>query len=913
MAVLLIIRSHRNRFLPMAVPIGALAVLTVMICTLQLLVHLSIGIQFTLPNWGQGLRFCISLFILPLWIQVINEYKNGKKQPIRAGAWLYIEPVITVFFVAYNVSISTESFKSVSDILGVYRPVHFYYMLTLATAVLVWSVYNVSKKTQRNAYSLLQFGACLAIPMLLFFAFRFDVVSKPLGASALVLLLIWAAKESDLLNVIPSAMSGVLKQIDAGVMVFNAQFQLVYCNQFAEKLLVAPNTNFTSNTNNDNDSESKQSTTRVTHIDGLPGAIRDAFDFNSQQIQSALVKLPYMPRLCSQAEPEHDEKACYLDATLTWIQNDKTRQHIGSILVLKDVSKRINSEHKLAKNNKQLEQLDRQKSDFFAGISHEFRTPLTLSIGALTDVLNGDYGELPKELSPVLNEAKQNNQHLLRLVSQLLELSRMNEVQLNQGKAFFEPQKLSLKQHIESTLANFESLGSKQSIKVDLRDESSTDQVWFDPSSLEKVLMNLLSNAFKSIQESGQIDITLTDDQTSIELSVKDSGHGIPEDVLPNIFKAFYYHDTPHAKWPSGTGIGLYVTNQILDTHGATISVNSIEHQGTEFVIRFVKGCEHFSSLVSQSIANLDDSAQPNVVSSDHIDTDELSNKLSNTIGEPTNTALETPIDKPISSNTEKLVLVVEDNVQMRRYIRHHLAKEFRLIEAEDGEEGFALAQQSVPDLILSDLMMPKVSGLQLSDKIRSHAATSHIPIVLLTAKTDGKDKLDGFKLGIDDYITKPFEAPELIARIHNLIASREVLRQHFSKPVDSSQVLPEQTHTLLIEQETSFLTQLNAYLSTHLDNNDLLIKDIAKEFNMSERSFHRKLNALTGASPKQYFIKYRMEAACRLLVDTDKAISYIALTTGFGGSTQFSRAFKHQHQVSPSEYREQFQVLNSA
>ena len=178
-----------------------------------------------------------------------------------------------------------------------------------------------------------------------------------------------------------------------------------------------------------------------------------------------------------------------------------------------------------------------------------------------------------------------------------------------------------------------------------------------------------------------------------------------------------------------------------------------------------------------------------------------------------------------------------------------------------------------------------------------------------MTAKNERKDKLDGFKLGIDDYITKPFEASELIARIHNLITSREVLRQHFSRTVDSSQALLEQTYTPLIEQEASFLTQLNAYLTAHLDNSDLLIKDIAAEFNMSERSFHRKLNALTGASPKQYIIKYRMEAACKLLVDTDKAISYIALTTGFGGSTQFSRAFKHQYQVSPSEYREQFQI----
>ena len=920
MAALLIIRSHRNRFLPMAVPIGVLAALLTMVCTLQLLVHLNIGIQFTLPNWAQGLRFCLSFFILPFWIQVINEYKNGKTQPIRSGSWFYIEPVMTVCVVAYNVSVSTESFKTATDMLGVYRPFHFYYMLTLATAVLAWSVFNVSKKTQRNVYSLMQFGACLAIPMLLFFAFRFEVISKPLGASALVLLLVWAAKESDLLNVIPSAMSGVLKQIDAGVMVFNAQHQLVYHNLFAEELLLISSHN----------ASSIKTTTQITHIDGLPNEIRSAFDFDSQQTQSALVQIPTISRLNSQTEtkkdikeslnnePENDGETCYLDASLTTIQNDKTKQNLGSILVLKDVSKRINSELKLAKSNKQLEQLDRQKSDFFAGISHEFRTPLTLSIGALTDALNGDYGTMPKKLNPVLNEAKENNQHLLRLVSQLLELSRLNEVQLNQGNAFFDPQKLSLKQLIKRTLANFESLGSKHTIKVDLRDNSSTDQLWFDTNSLEKVLMNLISNAFKSIQDNGQIDITLTDNQTSIKLSVKDSGHGISEDVLPNIFKAFYYHDTPHPNWPTGTGIGLYVTKQILDTHGANISVSSVEHQGTEFVIKFIKGREHLSSLISQptttqTISNIDESSQLNIASSDTINTNELTNKISNKtsnkIGEPTKNELETSNDKSFNSNTEKLVLVVEDNVQMRRYIRHHLAQEFRLIEAEDGEEGFALAQQSVPDLILSDLMMPKVSGLQLSRKIRSHAATSHIPIILLTAKNERKDKLDGFKLGIDDYITKPFEASELIARIHNLITSREVLRQHFSRTVDSSQALLEQTYTPLIEQEASFLTQLNAYLTAHLDNSDLLIKDIAAEFNMSERSFHRKLNALTGASPKQYIIKYRMEAACKLLVDTDKAISYIALTTGFGGSTQFSRAFKHQYQVSPSEYREQFQI----
>ena len=901
MSVVLVIRSQRNRFLPMASPILALAILMILVCGAQLLEHLSFDIQLDTPAWVLSLWLTTSILILPIWTHIIGEYKYQQKLPIKHNAWMYIEPLITISVAFYAAFEQNGHIRNLPDLLGDYQPFHFAYMVTVSTFVVAWSVYNVSLKSQRNLSSLFQFGACLALPLLLFLGYRIGLVSKPMGASALVLLLIWAAKESDLLNVIPSAMSGVLRRIDAGVLVFNSQRQLVYRNSSAKQLLQtsgAPDTSLKKTYNN-----------RVTHLDDLPEGVRTAFNFDSEKTQNQLIELPASLYLNRETSDNSKLNNCYLDATLSPIKNDKTQHYLGSILVLKNVSKRVHSELKLAQSNQQLLQLDQQKSDFFAGISHEFRTPLTLSIGGLSDALNGDYGDVSETLSPVLEQAKQNNQRLLRLVAQLLELSRLDSLKFDRGAALLNPQEISLERVLEGVLANFESLAPKQKTKIQRNNQSSSSQLWFDLNSLEKVIMNLVSNALKSIQESGEIIITLADNDTAITLSVKDTGNGIPETVLPHIFKAFYYHDKPHPQWPTGTGIGLYLVKTILDTHGATITVNSTEGEGSEFIVTFIKGHQHLDHLTDiKALAPA--SNQENVTHltrdfSDDIELDE-SAEIPNEVdyyalSESPNTS-----SKQTNQDSEKLVLVVEDNVQMRRYIRHHLAKEFRLIEAEDGEEGFELAKQSVPDLILSDLMMPTSNGLQMSHNIRSTPATSHIPIILLTAKAEPNDKLDGFKLGIDDYITKPFDATELIVRIHNLIKSRDILRERFSKDFTSSQSIKTSTNSPLLDQESLFLKRLDTYISSNLSNSDLLIADVATEFHMSERSFHRKLNALTGSSPKQYIIKLKMRVACKLLSESDLTISAIALNSGFGGSAQFSRAFKHQYQVSPKEYRDQ-------
>lgn len=821
--------------------------------------------------------------VIPIYVYCISEYKHNKKIPISHYAWLWIEPVMVHIAIAINIPNidPTLSFKHY-DLIGNYYYFHFTYVLIAMPVLVIWSVRIVNKKNNNSLYKTVQFCLCLATPMVLFTLFIFGFLAKPIGASTMILILLWAAKESNLLDAVPSALSGILNRVNVGVLVFNVPMQLVYSNAFARLFLPPFET-------------AKKDNHKLT-LSCLPDELKKPFDFDLTETQNVVVKLnkELSEQITSKKSPYLD---CYIDATLSPIYNPKTEQFLGQTLLLQDVSERELSALSLADNNLQLTNLNQRKSDFFANISHEFRTPLTLSIGGLSDTLNGGYGALPSNFVPVLNNVKHNNQRLLTLVEQLLELSR-----LNQGQSLYRPTAINLSDVLSGVLANFESIALKQKITINVTNEADLQTLWFDENSLEKVLMNVISNAFKSIHQQGNIDLTISQQAMELSLSIKDSGHGIAEDVLPFIFDAFYYHDRANILWSSGTGIGLYMVKQILDFHGAHISVQSTADIGTEFTIRFKAGNTHLNHTQHND--------KPTIITTE---TTPIASPTTHTNVHPTHTSNTSGINEytEINESTEKLILIVEDNIQMRRYIRRHLGQAFRLIEAEDGEEGYALAQQSVPDLILSDLMMPKLNGFELSKKIRNSNATSHIPIILLTAKADPNDKLAGLKLGIDDYITKPFDASELIARVHNLIASREQLKQHFSSfdqttQPDLSQVpiTSNKETQKLVSKEALFLERLDSHVFQNMEYSNLRISSIADHFHMSERSLHRKLNALTGNSPKQYVMSLRMQEAQKRLITTTETANAIAISTGFNDAAHFSRAFKAQNQLTPLEFR---------
>jgi len=449
-------------------------------------------------------------------------------------------------------------------------------------------------------------------------------------------------------------------------------------------------------------------------------------------------------------------------------------------------------------------------------------------------------------------------------------------------------------------IANFESLAVRQNIQLNFSigaKAQEDSEIYFDTDALDKIVINLISNALKSItgKEGGQVDISLhrfADDL--IELKVRDTGCGIPADSLAKIFEMFYSHQMDNPAWPQGTGVGLSLVKQLLIQHGADILVESTEGAGSRFTLIFKRGFAHFPEGVEVSQSFDSQEATPSaavteiVTASDMLDESEAIDTQPTEALKPPNTAL------------AHQVLLAEDNPDMRRYIRKHLA-EFRLIEAVDGAEALDLAQQSMPDLILSDVMMPKMNGYDLCKQLKSDEETSHIPVILLTAKSDQSEKLEGLSLGADDYLSKPFDVAELKLRMNNLIASRETIRS-FYKANGLEKVIK---HPELPKRETIFLEKIQTYVLENIENADLKVSDIAATVFMSERSLSRKVKMLTGDTPKKMLQTIRLEQAAQRLISSDLNITTLCYDIGFSDASHFARTFKSHYSMTPTEYRE--------
>ncbi len=902
------VNSLRNRFLPIAAPLSVFSGLMFFTCLVQLYCHMFLSTSGEQSEeLLKYLNSIASTLFAPIWVQCILEYKDGKKQSYTNFWWFYIVLVAVAILSIFYV-ILTDDFTLFSSDLYLWFQ-NFYFRLSVLfvwVGIFCWTIYKIGI----NSISGYLFYLSLSLPIVLVALYWQDIIEKPIAAPAMIFILLWAAKQSSLLDVVPLATSGVLSRVKAGVLVFNAQKKLAYSNTFAQEVLI--------NSNEGREVFSSKHLKAEFSISELPHSIGKAFDFESKINQEAIIELDIA---CNE---QSNNSHCFFDASLTPIVNPKTEQWLGHILLLQDVTERELASQSLVLSNNKLVELDERKSRFFAGISHEFRTPLTLSIGELTDTLGGYYGELPSKFRPVLENVISNNRHLLRFVGQLLELSK-----LDQDHSGYHPELIDLNDVLSRVISNFESFATVQRISISVDLGNAPVEIWFDLDALEKVLMNLLSNALKSIDQNqgGSVTFTLKDVGDSFSLSIKDTGYGMSDDVLPHIFKAFYYNEKTHERWPSGTGVGLHIAERILNAHRASIKVQSDFGIGSEFTIDFLKGNDHLAAIMtSKGNAQQGTTANHNDY---QIETRELEERQVE--HNPFDTKAGTSTEANIAAQDhEKLVLVVEDNVQMRRYIRRHLANDFRLIEAEDGEEGLALAMQSVPDLILSDLMMPKMSGLELAEKIRESEPTSHIPFILLTSSADTNLKLTSYKHGIDDYITKPFDAAQLVARINNRIALRDSLKQHFQRPNQSQNPSTEHDHTEpsvadndqatapnisapsfenILKTEHSFLQRFDAYVLDNITLANLRISAIAEHFHMSERSLSRKLNAIAGSSPKQYLISIRLKQAETLLTSSELSLKEIVANAGFNDSAHFSRVFKAHYGLTPSNYREQHSV----
>ncbi|MCC5926814.1 MAG: response regulator [Bacteroidetes bacterium] len=514
-----------------------------------------------------------------------------------------------------------------------------------------------------------------------------------------------------------------------------------------------------------------------------------------------------------------------------------------------------------------LRNLDQLKSHFFANISHEFRTPLTLIMGQTEALLQMENSRDKKEKLISVNS---NADRLLTLINQLLDLSK-----LEAGKLQLKTKTQNLVSFLKNLLFSFESHAEANQIQLNFYATQAIISVTFDTEKMEQVFLNLLSNAFKFTGKGGHIDVAINiTEQNLVEVRVKDSGIGIPENQLPHIFDRFYQVDQTDTRKYEGTGIGLSLVHEMVGLHNGTIRVLSKEGEGTEFVIQlpFEK---HHIPLQEKTGVELQTS--------------------------PSGTAHNHPIPdfSAILSEHDEIVLIVEDNAEVRTFIREQLEKEYTVLEAANGVEGIDVSQSVIPDLIITDLMMPEMDGYQFSKKIRSNEKTSHIPLIMLTAKAGMDSKIEGLETGVDAYLTKPYHIRELRTSVRNLIEQRKNLKKQFSK---ATYFRPSAVAESTVDQ--AFLKKTIDVLYLHLQEEEFRVENLAQYLNMSVSQLNRKLNALVDQPAGTFIRSIRLQRSAELLNQTEKTISEICFEVGFSDQAYFSRAFKKQYGKSPSAFR---------
>lgn len=535
---------------------------------------------------------------------------------------------------------------------------------------------------------------------------------------------------------------------------------------------------------------------------------------------------------------------------------------------------------------------------FFANISHEFRTPLTLILGPVKQIIEKTKEDKTRDDLKVVHK---NANRLLGLVNQLLDISK-----LESGNMKLQTSPQNIIPLLKALLQSFCSYAERK--RIALKFDSMEDELiaYIDNDKIEKIITNVLSNAFKFTPEGGQIEVTISKSVPNsplergtkgvcqnAEIKIADTGIGISKEKLPKIFDRFYQVDGSHTREQEGTGIGLSLTKELVELHKGKIEVESEEGKGTTFTISIPLGKEHL---------------KPEEISEEEIKKEYEKEK------ETIDLSIEEFVDRKEKHKNEidlpekselPLLLIVEDNSDVRNYIINNLNKEYRILEGVDGEDGWNKSIESAsggPDLIISDVMMPKMDGFKLCYKLKTDERTSHIPVILLTAKAASSDKIEGFETGADDYIMKPFETEELKARIKNLIEQRKRIHEHFKKhglfEIEEKNITP-------VDQK--FIYKAFEIINKNMSDTAFDLESFAESINLSRSVLHRKITSLTGESPGELIRRIRLKKAAQLIEQKFGNISEISLEVGFSNPSQFARSFQKQFGVAPSTYQQKF------
>lgn len=517
---------------------------------------------------------------------------------------------------------------------------------------------------------------------------------------------------------------------------------------------------------------------------------------------------------------------------------------------------------------KRLEALDRAKTNFFTNITHEFRTPLTVIMG-MNEQIEGH--EQEKQL------ITRNSQNLLRLINQLLELAKFDAGNLQPN--YIQSDVVHFARYLTES---FYSLAREREIRLTFYSELDTLEMDYDAEKLQHIIYNLISNALKFTPPHGKVILHLKlatiAHQSFLQLKIKDTGVGIAEQKLSRIFDRFYQINTPQHSESMGSGIGLALTSDLVQLLNGTIEVKSKVDQGTTFIINLPIKNEAEKQLPEQKL----------VVTETTIDKREPQAK--------------SPVSLPPIAIHRPILLVIEDNADVTAYMKSLLNQQYQIQTAMNGKIGVEKAIEIVPDIIISDVMMPEMNGYEVCKTLKKDRRTSHIPIILLTAKATQQAKNKGLKYGADAYLTKPFDQEELTVRMEQLIALRKELQQRFHANQKNIEIEKEEVIQPQISPDEAFVQLLKNAVATELDNPEFGVTQLTAIAGMSRTQTYRKLKALTGQTPTQFIRMIRLHAAQALLKDKSRNVSEIAYTVGFKDPNYFSRVFQQEFGYRPSE-----------
>jgi signal transduction histidine kinase/ligand-binding sensor domain-containing protein/DNA-binding response OmpR family regulator len=526
------------------------------------------------------------------------------------------------------------------------------------------------------------------------------------------------------------------------------------------------------------------------------------------------------------------------------------------------------------------------KLKFFTDISHELRTPLTLISSPVSNILRNN--KLDTEVRDQLTLVQSNTERMLRLVNQILDFRKVQN-----RKMKLRIEEFALGPFISGICADFRKVAEDKGIHFIVEDQSDGMTVWADRDKVEKIAFNLITNALKFTPRGKRVNITIRNNADSLELIVADEGTGLSKEKMKNLFMRFGSDDREVMTLQPGTGIGLSLSRELAELHRAELTAESEEGKGATFRVVFKLGFAHFDNDTEFVLAD-GQSPLSSRVSYGRIQGEDEEN------------------EEEEESDDEPVLLFVEDNEELRSFIKIILSDGFHVIEAGNGIEGFEIAKSQLPDIIITDLMMPEMDGLELARRIRTEVTTSHIPVVVLTAKTDLDTQVEALRRGADDFITKPFSSTYLRARIENILQQRRKLQELFlstlseykpsgaGKPYEVS--LPE---PVIESYDDKLMKNLMEVMEQNIDNSNLTVDELVTKVGIGRSVLFKKLKSLTGLAPIEFIREVRVKRAAQLIESGEFTISQVTYMVGCNDPRYFSRIFKHRFGITPSEYRD--------